>query len=292
MTLAAPGDLDLAGDNLEASSAGETAERSRLALSPSRAADFRQCPLKYRLRAIDRIPEAPSPAATRGNVVHAALEALYDLPAAQRSPDRASELVDPAWDRLVEERPGLDGAFDEPERTALLAGARSLVRGYFQLEDPSAFEPSACESRVEVELDDGVLLRGFIDRIDIAPDGALRVVDYKTGRVPAVMREQSALFQMKFYALIILRTRGVLAKQLRLLYLAGAEILTYGPDADELFRFERTLSAMWRAIRAAGATGDFRPNPSRLCSWCDYRAICPAFGGSVPAYPGWPDTEE
>ncbi|MGL5830057.1 MAG: PD-(D/E)XK nuclease family protein, partial [Angustibacter sp.] len=40
------------------------------ALSPSRAADFMQCPLRYRLRVIDRIPEPPSAAATRGTLVH------------------------------------------------------------------------------------------------------------------------------------------------------------------------------------------------------------------------------
>jgi putative RecB family exonuclease len=49
---------------------------------------------------------------------------------------------------------------------------------------------------------------------------------------------------------------------------------------------------MWRAIRAAGATGDFRPNPGQLCNWCDYRALCPAFGGTTPEYPGWPESEE
>jgi putative RecB family exonuclease len=50
------------------------APRSRPALSPSRASDFKQCPLLYRFRAIDRLPEPPSTAQVRGSVVHAALE--------------------------------------------------------------------------------------------------------------------------------------------------------------------------------------------------------------------------
>ncbi len=58
----------------------------RPALSPSRAADFKQCPLLYRFRAIDRLPEAPSTAQLRGSVVHAALEQLYGLPAAHAAP--------------------------------------------------------------------------------------------------------------------------------------------------------------------------------------------------------------
>ncbi len=48
--------------------------------------------------------------------------------------------------------------------------------------------------------------------------------------------------------------------------------------------------AIWRAIQSAGATGDFRPRPSRLCDWCAHQAHCPAFGGTPPPYPGWPET--
>ncbi|MGB3233383.1 MAG: PD-(D/E)XK nuclease family protein, partial [Mycobacterium sp.] len=65
----------------------------RPALSPSRASDFKQCPLLYRFRAIDRLPEPSSTAQVRGSVVHAALEQLYALPAADRVPETAAALV-------------------------------------------------------------------------------------------------------------------------------------------------------------------------------------------------------
>jgi putative RecB family exonuclease len=45
---------------------------------------------------------------------------------------------------------------------------------------------------------------------------------------------------------------------------------------------------MWVSIRAAGATGDFRPNPGPACTWCCHRALCPAWDGVPPPYPGWP----
>ena len=96
---------------------------------------------------------------------------------------------------------------------------------------------------------------------------------------------------MKFYALVLLRTRGVVPAQLKLIFLADGQELTYTPDADELVRFERTLTAIWAAIRTAGETGDFRPRKSRLCSWCDYQALCPSFGGTPPESPGWPGAE-
>jgi putative RecB family exonuclease len=267
----------------------------RPALSPSRAADFKQCPLLYRFRAIDRLPEAPSAAQLRGSVVHAALEQLYGLPAAERGPDTALSLVESAWDRVVAAEPDLAGDLDPEQRTQLLAEARALLSGYYRLEDPTRFDPQSCEERVEVELADGTLLRGFIDRIDVAATGELRVVDYKTGKAPPAARalaEFKAMFQMKFYAVALLRSRGVLPARLRIIYLADGQVLDYAPDHDELLRFEKTLIAIWRAIQSAGQTGDFRPSPSRLCEWCPHQQYCPTFGGTPPPYPGWPNNAD
>lgn len=264
---------------------------TRPALSPSRATDFKQCPLLYRFRAIDRLPEATSAAQLRGSVVHAALEQLYGLPAGLRSPDTARSLVQRAWDQMVAAEPELAGELDPGQPTQLLEDARALVSGYYRLEDPTRFDPQCCEQRVEVELADGTLLRGYIDRIDVAATGELRVVDYKTGKAPPAARalaEFKAMFQMKFYAVALFRSRGVPPTRLRLIYLADGQLLDYSPDRDELLRFEKTLMAIWRAIQSAGETGDFRPNPSRLCDWCPHQQRCPAFGGTPPPYPGWP----
>jgi putative RecB family exonuclease len=269
------------------------APRRRPALSPSRAGDFKQCPLLYRFRAIDRLPERPSRAQVRGTLVHAVLERLFELPAEQRVPERARDLVEPTWAELCAREPELAGQlFDGPEDPSFeewLASAGPLLDAYFGLEDPRWLEPAARELLVENELDSGLLLRGYIDRLDAAPDGQLRVVDYKTGAAPRVVAEARALFQMKFYALALLHQRGVVPTQLRLLYLADGESLTYRPDEAELRRFERTLDAIWTAILRAGRDGDFRPSPSRMCEWCSHRALCPAWDGTPPDYPGWPE---
>ncbi|GAA2538271.1 RecB family exonuclease [Pseudonocardia hydrocarbonoxydans] len=269
----------------------------RPALSPSRAGDFRQCPLLYRFRAIDRLPERPGLAQVRGTLVHAVLERLFDLPAAQRVPAAARALVAPAWARLREDDPALAGAlFPEavpgsPEagsEPAWLASAGALLDGYFRLEDPRGLEPEGRELLVETELASGLPLRGYLDRLDVGPGGALRIVDYKTGAAPHPVAEARALFPMKFYALALLQLRGVVPAQLRLIYLADGQCLTYAPDEEELRRFQRVLEALWEAVLAAGATGDFRASPSRMCDWCSHRSLCPAWGGTPPPYPGWP----
>ncbi len=257
-------------------------------LSPSRASDFKTCPLLYRFRTIDRLPEAPSRPATRGTVVHAVLERLYDLPSRERTLSAARDLVEPAWRRLLGEAPELAALFaDDPEGEQLagwLDSARDLVESYFALENPVALEPAAREELVEAVVD-GLRLRGYVDRLDIAPAGDIRVVDYKTGTIPREAFEAKALFQMKFYALVLWRTRGLVPRQLKLIYLADRDTLTYAPDEDELIRFERTLKAIWTAIARATEKGDFRASPSRLCDWCDHQARCPSFGGTPPPFP-------
>lgn len=271
-----------------ASVAGDLTEPALPSLSPSRAADFKTCPLLYRLRAIDRVPEPPSAERARGTLVHAVLEALFDLPAGQRTPQAAAALVAPQWQLLVEQEPELAALLEADDGDRFLASARELLRGYFAVEDPRRIEPGERECLIETVVGDGLLLRGYVDRLDISTDGQLRVVDYKSGGAPREAFEARALFQLKFYALVLWRTRGVVPRVLRLLYLRDAEICDYTPEAEELRRFERTLFALWRAIEAATTSQHFRPTPSRLCDWCSYQHLCPAFGGTPPPFPQLP----
>jgi putative RecB family exonuclease len=259
------------------------------ALSPSRAGDFLSCPLLFRFRTIDKLPEPFSPDAVRGTVVHKVLEDLFDLPAGERTPERAQSMLEPAWDRFLAEDPELAAMFPADGEGAgvveWLTSCRAVLDRYFTLEDPRRLEPAERELYVETLLESRLLLRGFVDRIDVAPDGAIRVVDYKTGRSPGEMFEAKALFQMKFYALVIWRTRGVVPAMLQLVYLGNGEMLRYVPDEHDLLATERKVEAIWHAIRRAEDAGDWRPSPGRLCDWCAHRAICPAWGGTPPPLP-------
>jgi putative RecB family exonuclease len=256
-------------------------------LSPSRAGDFMTCPLLYRFRTIDKLPEASSPEAVRGTVVHKALEDLFDLPAADRTPERAAELLQPAWESVLEADPAVAELFgaDGPEIGPWLLSCRESLERYFTLEDPRRLEPAEREMYVETLLDSRLLLRGFVDRLDVAPTGEVRVVDYKTGKAPGPMFEAKALFQMKFYALVLWRLRGAIPTMLQLIYLGNSEVLRYCPDEADLLAVERKVNALWKAIQRAAETGDWRPNKSGLCAWCSHQALCPEFGGTPPPLP-------
>ena len=261
-------------------------------LSPSRATDFMTCPLLFRFRSIDRLPSAPSPAAARGTLVHAVLERLFELPAGRRTVEAAGQMLRPEWERLCAAEPDVADLFaDESELAAWLDDARQLLHGYFALEDPQRLEPARREEHVEVVLPGGLRLRGIVDRVDVARTGAVRVVDYKTGRAPREAFEGRALFQMKFYALVLWRTTGAVPALLQLMYLGDREVLRWRPDEAELRATERKLLALWQAIERATQRREFVPRPSRLCDWCDHQALCPAFGGTPPPFPELPAPE-
>jgi putative RecB family exonuclease len=297
---------------------GEPDQPRLWALSPSRAGDFTTCPLLYRFRVIDRLPEPSSPVTTRGTLVHGVLERLFDSPAPERTIERAASLLEPEWQRLLEERPELIDLFADVEATTSaadasdtdalvgtypsedgapdtstpadrvsvwLASARRLLETYFAMEDPTRIEPNQRELLVEAELSDGVRLRGFVDRVDVAASGATRIVDYKTGRSPSELFEGKALFQLKFYALVMWRVGGTIPALLKLMYLGDGQELTYAPDEADLLATERKVRALWAAIERALEKREFPPHTSRLCDWCAHKALCPEFGGVTPAYP-------
>lgn len=257
------------------------------ALSPSRAADFKSCPLRYRFRTVDRLDEAPSPAAARGTLVHSVLESVFDLPAQERTPEAAVALLPGRWAALVDRRPELatmiedDASLDE---ASWYAQAARLVERWYTLEDPTRLEPSDREIHVEAEIE-GLTLRGIVDRLDVAPTGEVRVVDYKTGRSPSERYEGTALFQMRFYALVLWRSTGRIPDLLQLVYLRDGEILRSVPDERDLRALERNVLAVWAAIERAQDSGDWRPRTSRLCAWCDFKPLCPAYGGTPPPLP-------
>ena len=238
------------------------------ALSPSRAGDFQQCPLLFRLRVVDKVPEPPNAAATKGTLVHAVLERLFDLPAGRRTPGEAVELLRPQWERLLAERPELGGLFaDDEERGQWLVQAEKLLGTYFTLEDPNRLEPAQRELFVRAPMGEGedrLVLRGFVDRLDVAPNGLLRVVDYKTGKAPPPGYEEKSLFQMKFYALVLWKVRGVVPKRLQLLFLGNGEVLSYDPTEADLLATERKINALWRPSSGPGPAATAGPARAAL----------------------------
>lgn len=258
------------------------------ALSPSRAKEYLQCPLKFRFSVVDRIMQPPTVATIRGTLVHAVLEALFDTEPAGRTEQYARNLVGVKWEELnAKNSEYLPVVEAEMVVSELLAQSEDLLSNYFHLEIPSRINPAGKEVYVQTRLPSGILLRGIVDRVDRAPDGRLRVIDYKTGKAPSTRFLDDALFQMRFYALV-LREIDRLPSRMQLLYLKSQSVLTLDPQAADVDQFEDRLLTLWDAVSKSALSGDFVPKKGPLCGWCSYQAICPLFGGE----PGLPAEED
>jgi putative RecB family exonuclease len=265
-----------------------SSRRRPLALSPSRVGDYNQCPLLYRFRAIDRLEEPSTVAQVKGTLVHAVLEELHGLPRKQRTYPTAVKMLKPHWAAMTAKDPQLDELVPESDYMDFLVAARDLVKGYFLMENPEAFDADSMEKFVDLTLPNGVPVRGFIDRVDVAPTGEVRVVDYKTGKKPIPRFAGQAMFQMRFYALVWWRLYDHIPEQLRLMYLKVRDDMVLSPTPAELNYVEKDLGRIWDAVGTDARSGNFAPKTSKLCGWCSFQKICPAFNGTPPEYPGVP----
>jgi putative RecB family exonuclease len=148
-------------------------------LSPSKVAAFTDCALAFRFSAIDRLPEPPSPWATKGTLVHAALERLFLLEPAERTLAAALTCLDAAFAALRTDPEFTDLHLSADDEAMFLDDAERLVRQYFRLEDPTTIRPIGIEVMLDAEIG-GVRVRGIIDRLELDEHGDLVVVDYKT----------------------------------------------------------------------------------------------------------------
>lgn len=247
-------------------------------LSPSRASDYKVCPLLYKYRAVDRIPEPVTTYQARGTTAHLALQRLFDEPPEGRTPERLYDLFREAWTEL-RGSPDYEGLFSSlEEERAWGVACLSLLTNYFDVEDPTRLDPFDRELDMREDLG-GMVIRGILDRVDRNGEGDLVITDYKTGKAPPEQYALPAFFALKIYALLLRRRLGETPTEVRLLYLNGPTVYRIPVDDAQLDAMDRQLRALWEAIDRALSRGHFPPRPSRLCDWCSYRSLCPA----------WPD---
>lgn len=247
-------------------------------LSPSRVEAFLSCPMAFRFASIQRLPEPPTAHATKGSLVHRALEILFTHPAAERTLATAEAAHRQAVAEYRTDPEFVLLGLDDTAAEAFFADAWVLVQRYFDMEDPTSVQDIGLELRLEASVG-SLALRGIIDRLDLQPDGGLVVVDYKTGRSPGANYAQKSLAGVHFYSFLCQEVLGRRPDAVRLMYLRTGETITATPTESSVkFLATRTM-AVWKAVEKACQTGDFRPKEGPLCKLCAFQAWCPAFGG-------------
>ena len=255
-------------------SRGMVSDVTHIRLSPSRMSEFNNCPRLYKYRVIEQLPEPPSIDAERGTLIHTILEDLFDLQPMERNHASAVEMAPERWRIQLSEKPGL--AELVPNEKEWFDRVSALLKNYFVLEKPETFEATHREMHLEQDLNQQVYLHGYVDRIDVAPTGQVRIVDYKSGKSPKAGWEEKALFQLRVYAFLYWRLHGVLPALLVLHYLGDARSVKSSPTEAELLSTEKKLLQIADEIIEAIEKDHFPPKASRLCDWCFFKSICPA----------------
>lgn len=246
-------------------------------LSPSRINDYQQCPKLYNYRVIQKLPEPINLDAERGTLVHSLLEELMAQPSQDRTFDFALSRINAHWQTQQEGKPGLSDLV--PDQKEWLDRVTALLQNYFQLENPQSFQPTHIEEHLELPANNSLLLHGYVDRIDVAPTGEVRIIDYKTGKAPKPGYEDKALFQLRFYGLLWFRIKNVIPKLLQLLYLGDGQTIRSYPTESDLLIAERKALKVGEEILISYEKDYWPTQKSRLCDWCSFKKICPVFNG-------------
>jgi DNA helicase-2/ATP-dependent DNA helicase PcrA len=108
--------------------------------------------------------------------------------------------------------------------------------------------------------------------VDRHPGGGYELIDYKTGE-PGAGPKLSGDVQLALYRLGAREAWRIEAEVGSYWYVLADERVPIPAGPDDAERVERTVLEVAAGIESQ----DFEPRPSyEICSWCDYRLICPA----------------
>jgi DNA helicase-2/ATP-dependent DNA helicase PcrA len=244
-----------------------------LALSASDIDLYRTCPLKYKFARVFAIPQEPTINQRFGILIHNVLERFHseELRASPRgeaiaptgSLDRLLSLFESGWRRT-----GFGASDDELQYRDRAVAA--LAR-YHEHHIHAEARPVWLERSFNFAIGPH-RLRGRVDRVDRLPSGGYELIDYKTGGP----KDATALaddVQIPLYKLGARAAWEVEPEAGAYWYVLDDERVPVPAAPDDAERVERTVLEVAAGIEAQ----DFEPRPSyEICSWCDYRLICPA----------------
>lgn len=268
----ADGDPDGAYEEAEPTSPPLVGEDGRVRLSFSRIDTYRQCGLRFRYSYIDRLPSVPATHLSFGTSIHTALEAFHDRTLfGMPSEEELLGFLYDGWDT--------SGFAHVPREVQLreYRRAQDVLRRYHRRVRQSYRPAAETEKWFEVPVGEQATVVGSIDRIDVDDDGEYHVVDYKTGRLRDRDHVRRSL-QLALYALACEHLFGTLPATVSLDFVVAGTEVRVGRDELDLDAARRAVDETARAILAE----HYEPTPSKLCGWCDHRALCPAWEGDGP----------
>ena len=221
----------------------------------SRYSDWRQCPLKAKLKHIDKLKEPPNPAMDRGNQIHKDAEAFIKS-------------------TLPKLPPELELFKDEFKKLKALYKKKSLP---MIVEDNWAFTKDWTETQWNDWV--GCWVRIKLDCAHYIEPSFMMVTDWKSGKI-SDYKTLEYMEQLELYALAALLMHPTLERvQVRL---GWTDVGKMYPEAPLVFDRSdvKRLTKEWNSrVKAMMADTKFVPKPNNLCRFCFFGQAGLAKGG-------------
>lgn len=270
-------------------------------LSPSQIVLYDYCPRKYYYRYVLGVKEPSTPATVRGTIFHRVLELFYDFIDVKAYVGKSWEEISESFKKILEqvfriewskigstyddvftnsdvkeeyERETLDFlkfyAVKEAYRLHQFLKKNDSSDEWFLVNFERVFKPRSREEYIE--LDD---VKGYIDKTVNLFGKGVGIVDYKTSdnSLPHVI-DRSHLLQLKAYAYLYNRGKGLLPDHLSIYYAKTGESVYYPLRDGDLLEVERLINEIKSKSRDIS---DFPQKPSKLCENCFYYNMCKPF---------------
>ena len=252
-------------------------------ISPSRMNAFLQCPLRFRMESIQKMPGDTGAAAVAGTTVHAALELLMELPGPERTREALHGFVETCLIAVRETEDYMSLTEEELKKFGFDATVRRVAPRAFDMLDIPEVPVTGVELRLEVEFE-GWILRGIMDLVT-GEDDEIKVLDWKSGRTPSERYQTKAMLGIDFYAVMATHHFGAIPQEVSLLYLSDRTTISREPSERTVRAMENKIRAVRSAIETSCEKDSFKPSVSKLCDWCPCKPYCPAHGGNEADLP-------
>lgn len=242
-------------------------------LSYSSLETYRNCPLKYRYKEIDKLKEPKSKEAVFGTLVHSTMKFVYDPALIPPTLDQAIDHFSRGWNSEIWE--------NELEERAAFSQGIEMIQKYYRSNDPKDTTIVALESNFSLEIPDPLhpgevhTIRGIIDRIDKTENG-YEIIDYKTSKKMPSQDFVDDNLQLSIYLKAFLtrypkETENIANITVSLYFLKHGVKLSSTRTLEDLKRVDDLFLEVIGLIEG----GQFDAHVSPLCDWCGFQKICP-----------------
>jgi CRISPR/Cas system-associated exonuclease Cas4 (RecB family) len=225
---------------------------------------YLDCPLKWKFKYVDKLPEKPKSFFSFGKSIHSALQFFYSKPTAPT----LTEMLDYYNTTWISE--GYKSGDQEAKEK--LKG-QEILTDFHTKHAPKFKTPLYIEYQFFAKID-GIPVMGFIDRIDKLADGSVVITDYKTGS--ALAKERATIDpQLTMYQIICEDVLNLKVSKV-ILYHVNSLVpsISNAHTQDQIYNLKNQI----KKVAAAIEQKSFEANPEAYkCSRCDYNTVCPAY---------------